>query len=96
MLWIAKSVLNAVSCWSLHVVSWVVTNVLDDIRFRFIESLPSWRTREKKLLLLAVSDAMIWMMKLSREKVESNQEFQGLSWSFVSGNMWGLLYSKPG
>ena len=50
------SVLNPMS-WSLRVVSWVVTNVLDEIRCRFTDYLPSCSSWERKLLLLAVSGA---------------------------------------
>ena len=83
------------SC-SLHVVSWVVTNVLGVIRFPFTEYLLPCNTMERKLLLLYSSKRRHdWMAKLSRKRVEPNREFQGVFWSFVSGKVWSLLYGKP-
>ena len=91
----AKSVLNAVS-WSLHVVSG--TNVLDEIRFSFTESLPSKLIRHKGEKTAASSSKRRhnWVMKLNKKRVAANQEFHGVCWSFVPDKMWSLLYGKPG
>ena len=87
--------LNAVS-WSLHVLLWVVTNVLDEIRFRFTESLHAVMQRQgQKTAAFSSKRRHDWVMKLNRKRVESNQEFQGMFGAFVSGKMWRLLYGKP-